>query len=653
MNNIFDRRSRRVLEGSLVIICGVITVPNSVGLAHAQQACTITTEPGASLLEAKDQYAEACPDMRRDDCDPFNGGWMCSSENIPLNNPFEVIPEPESTPEPEPEVTPAPEVTPSPESEVTAEPETNNSDLSFIDSREEAARFLMQASFGGSIEEIDALVGGNASEWIEDQMALDKGIGYVRRLDNRFPGRNTQRVLYNSAYLWDSMIDDRDELRLRMAFALSQIFVSSDQGLISAPYKVAYYWDILENNAFGNFRALLEDITYSPMMAHYLTYFRNRKASERTGREPDENYAREVMQLFTIGLTELNLDGTEKLGGTETYDNDDIIGLSRVFTGLSHDQTSFSGEFFNNTADSKRLKMFAEHHSEKVKEFLGTSIPAGTSGDESIRIALDTLFEHPNVAPFFSRQLIQRFTSSNPVPEYVERVSRSFNSGSYVASDGRTFGTGNRGDLAATLAAVLLDDTVHSDVANTESTDGKVREPILRLINLLQAFNAKPNDLENNEPKLRNTSSGLDALGQHPGRPPSVFNFYRPGFVAANTETGNSGLTVPELQIVNDGSAIGITNFLTEFTVERTGDTGSNVSLVPDYRTEIQLADDAQVLVSHLNLLLTAGSLGDYNEQRIVDIVQSIDVQDSNDLIARVHAAVVAIVASNASATLR
>ncbi|MBX2839071.1 MAG: DUF1800 domain-containing protein [Gammaproteobacteria bacterium] len=529
-----------------------------------------------------------------------------------------------------------------------------------LDTVEEVSRFFMQAGFGATMPDIESWVGKNASQWMSDQFSKGRGRSYVKGIELAFPGNLTPSGRPASQLFWQSMIKDNDQLRNRMVYALSQIIVASDVDIgKNGSFRMAYYVDLLDKHAFGNYRDLLYDITHSPMMAKYLTYLRNRKANERTGREPDENYAREIMQLFSIGLIQLNLDGTPKLdanGSTiETYTNDDVVGLSRVFTGLSYNRSEF---FSKNTIpdEMKALKMFEDQHSEKEKAFLGTVIPAGTSGKDSINIAIDTLFNHPNVAPFIARQLIQRFTESAPSPEYVRRVATAFESGTFLSEDGTAFGSGSRGDLTATIAAILLDASAHIEPAGAaDLTAGKVREPVLRFVQMLRAFDAKPVDIISLERSLYDTSSATEKLAQHPMRPRSVFNFYRPGFVAPNSNSGEAGLTTPELQIVNEGSALGFLNFITKYAVQRSKNPGSEPSLVPDYNAAVQLANNPESLVSYLNTLLTGGALSDFDAVRIEEIVNSIVIEEKseqNDRLSRVYAAVVAVMVNSANATL-
>jgi uncharacterized protein (DUF1800 family) len=418
-----------------------------------------------------------------------------------------------------------------------------------------------------------------------------------------------------------------------MAFALSQILVYSDAENSDQPMR-AYYQDVLIQNAFGNYRDLLEEVTYSPAMGEWLTYRGNRKGDPRKGRMPDENYAREVLQLFSIGLVELNMDGSPKLDAQgqqiETYSNADIEGLARVFTGLSW----AGGEFWKRPQDGyiRRMEMYPEQHSELEKTFLGTTIAAGTSGEETIQRALDAIFNHPNVAPFVSRQLIQRFTQSDPSPEYIERVASAFEAGSFTAQGGQRFGRGQRGDLQATLAAILLDPSLF-DAPSSGGTivAGKVREPVLRFAHWARAFDVQGLDAYN-ERRLLDTRSTDNALGQQAFRSPSVFNFYRPGYIAPGTETGAQNITAPEFQIVNESSSIGYLNFMTEFAFDRGSQRNRDIDTYkPDYRDELALVGDPTALVDHLDDLLTGSRMSDTEKADIVDIISTIEIRTNSE----------------------
>ena len=534
--------------------------------------------------------------------------------------------------------TPTPPPTPTP----AAKPYTD------MATREEVSRFLIQAGFGGSDAEIDSLVGTDAADWLIRQMDMP-ATTTLNAMLAAYPTRNdTDRE--HSTMLWKNLLTADDVLRQRMYFALSQIFVISDENFFDQGFTTAQYTDILTNQAFGNYREMLEEITYSPAMADYLTYFRNRKGDEESGRMPDENYAREILQLFSIGLVELNMDGTQKTPVVETYDNDDIIGLSKVFTGLSGAGASFRWSDQDEDWRRKPLRMYDDEHSPLEKSFLGTTIPAGTGGEASITQALDTIANHPNVAPFLSRQLIQRFTSSSPSPAYVSRVATAFESGTYTAPNGKTFGRGQRGDFQATIAAILLDETVHDDIQ--EPGEGKLREPVIKFAHYARAFDLSSVNV-GAEWRFNDTGNPNDKLGQHPLRSPSVFNFYRPGYVSPGSETGEAGLTAPEFQIVNEGSSLGFSNFMTHYITRPADDPVDNPGFQPDFSYELSIANDAQALIDHLDVKLTAGQLSDATKSEMVDVVSTLDIdadKDAEDRQDRVQIALIMMMSSGAFA---
>ncbi len=517
-----------------------------------------------------------------------------------------------------------------------------------LETREEAARFLIQAGFGGTDAQIDALVGTDAADWIVNQMRKPATLS-LPQMQTRYATRQDTDQ-HHSRMMWQTLLTADDELRQRMMFALSQIFVISTNSFFDRGFMSASYSDILSDQAFGNYRSILEDVTYSPAMGRYLTYYQNRKGDERTGRMPDENYAREVLQLFSIGLTELELDGTPKTGDPETYNNEDIIGLARVFTGLSGEGTGFWSRDHVDTWPTQRLKMFDEEHSDLEKTFLGVTVPENTTGTESVKIALDTIAEHPNVAPFISRQLIQRFTASSPSPEYVRRVAEVFEAGKYRAPNGQDFGIGDRGNLQAVIAAILLDESVHD--TTQDMNEGKVREPVLKFAQYTRAFDTTAIDVWE-ESRFGDTSDPNSKLGQHPLRSASVFNFYRPGYLAPGSETGEAQLSAPEFQIVNEGSSLGFANFLTHYIMRPADDPARFPGFQPNFTTEIGLADDVDALVDHLNIKLTAGQLSDVTKADIVDIVSTLIV-DGDDAAEerrkRVQTAILMIVTSGAFA---
>ncbi|HHL43521.1 MAG TPA: DUF1800 domain-containing protein [Hellea balneolensis] len=519
---------------------------------------------------------------------------------------------------------------------------------------ESTSSFLAKATFGATKAQIDSLKGTAVSDWLLGQfnhsptLYLDRVLALLRALprDEMLFGDSLTNM-----YIDDAIASD-DQLRLRMVLALSEIIVTSlNSDLDNYPDAMAYYVDILSRNAFGNYRDILKEITYSPAMGFYLTYLANEKGDPDSGRMPDENYARELLQLFTIGLNELNMDGTEKTDAQgkpiEIYDNTDITGLAKVFTGLSTQNSDFYDVLNDESSVHKPMVAYADFHSELEKTFLGKTIPAGTSADESIEQALDIIFNHPNVAPFISKQLIQRFVTSNPKPAYVQRVANVFESGTYKLPNGTTVGAGKRGDLKATIAAILLDDEALQTRAEQPDDFGKIREPFIRFVNWARAFKETDPDTAD-EYFLEDASFGL---AQHPFRSRSVFNFFRPGYVAPGTETGAAGLVAPELQITNESSVINYINYMNAFiynfspTISEDPDNGVNA----DYSDVLALADDADKLVDYLNLVLAAGNLTATTKSRIKLLLAEVPISTGapdEDKLSRVFLAVTMVMSA-------
>jgi uncharacterized protein (DUF1800 family) len=459
-------------------------------------------------------------------------------------------------------------------------------------SRAEAARFLTQASFGPSTADIDSLMVLGYSAWLDRQFSLPASShrawweirdALIRAAD---PTQSAgQDQVWES--FWKQAVTGEDQLRQRVAFALSQVFVVSalDGNVGGQPRALAAWLDMLGSQGFGSYRALLEAVALHPLMGFYLSHIRNQKADPLTGRIPDQNFARESMQLFSIGVLKLNSDGTPMLvdGHTvETYGPADVAGLSHVFTGFSYACSAVnSGCFFNGSTGGvsdpdryfKPMMAYPQYHSTEAKTFLGVTIPAQAVADPaaSLRTALDTLAAHPNVAPFLSRQLIQRLVTSNPSSTYVRDVAAVFGNN----------GSGVRGDLQAVVRAILL----HPEAKLSSSRDGKVREPVLRLAAYLRAF---PHSSDTGWWRVGNTDSVATSLGQTPLRAPSVFNFFRPGYVAPGTLSAAAGLVAPEMQLLNESSAAGWVNFMRDNLSSGVGQTNTVVNGVTLNRRDLQ-----------------------------------------------------------------
>jgi uncharacterized protein (DUF1800 family) len=510
-----------------------------------------------------------------------------------------------------------------------------------------AVRFLNQASFGSTEAETAAAQQQWRTGWLQAQFALPLERTHWDRVTadqaallaedpTRDPNNLTSAVWDWS--VWEAYISAPDQLRKRVGYALSQSMVASMEGFASGGTNnarlAAAYVDVLEKGAFGNFRQLLEDVTLSPAMGYYLSHRGNRKADYPGGdttkpptRVPDENYAREVMQLFTIGLVTLNADGTRQLTDgqpKETYGEADVRGLARVFTGWDFVSRT-------NNPDWPRTPMqhIASRHSLEEKSFLGVTIPANTDGPASLRIALDTLFNHPNTAPFISQQLIQRLVTSNPSPAYVGRVSAKF-------ADN---GAGVRGDMKAVVEAVLSDTEARTPRNITEPalSWGKLREPVLRYTTFARNFGGA---FAGEIWRIGSLSDPATALGQSPLRSPSVFNFYRPGYVPPNTGIARAKLVAPEFQISTDTSLPGYVNFMQKQLVAPNG------SLVFNYDAELALAGDPAALVARLDRRLTNTAMSSATRDEIVATVTALPTGTAAQNLARVRTAILMTLAS-------
>ena len=486
----------------------------------------------------------------------------------------------------------------------------------------EAARFLGQAGFAASDAEIARVQALGASAWLDDQFTQPRTQGHHDWMVARgyAVDTNINNFAGTDNTIWRKLISSPDALRQRVTLALSEIFVISMSGL---PVNwrglvAACYLDVLESQAFGTYRALLEAVTLSPGMGLYLNMRGNQKEDARTGRAPDENYAREVLQLFSIGLVELAADGTPRNGVvTDTYGQDTVAGLARVFTGWDFDRFSRTDPSW-----TQRPMVFnASLHSDGAKAFLGTTIAAGTAGPAALSAALDAIANHANVAPFIGRQLIQRLVCSNPSAAYVGRVAAVFNDN----------GAGLRGDLKAVIKAVLLDSEARRAPAASDTARGKLRQPIQRFVQWARTFKlGSPTGLWD----VGNLSDPASRLGQSPLRAPSVFNFYRPGYVPPNSALGRQGITAPEFQITNESTVVGWANYAQTFIANGPGET------VPDYSAELALATDAAALVRRVALLLAADGLAADTLATITSAVTSIAAATDVGKLNRVYAAI-------------
>lgn len=455
-------------------------------------------------------------------------------------------------------------------------------------------RLMTQATYGPTLADMNALIGTTAEEWVDAQMQLP-----ATYLSHGLDNANTDQWNEYVNVWWRQSINAPDQLRHRVAFALSQLLVVSGQSSFSEEQQgLANYYDILMRNAFGNYRVLLEEVTLNPIMGEYLSMKGNRKPEPENNVHADENYARELLQLFTIGLDQLNTDGTIKRDtdgvALPTYDQDTVENYARVFTGWHY---ANADDFRWPSAKDyiSPMKPFPEYHDSDEKVLLnGLVVPAGQTPEQDLAMALDSVFNHPNVGPFISKQLIQRLVTSNPTPGYVQDVAAVFNQNI----------NGERGNLGSTIKALLLHEEARLGASLYPSTFGKVKEPLIRVTNVWRAF--QPERI----PKNFNYGWVHNEIQQSPLNSPTVFNFYRPDFRQSGT-LNMQDLKSPELQIIDESGIITLTNRLLANTLwanNYTADPNSD-SIVINIDHEMQLEPNPEKLVDHLDRLLLGGSM--------------------------------------------
>ncbi len=496
---------------------------------------------------------------------------------------------------------------------------------------QEAARLGARASFGLSHAEVQALASQGNDSWLQTQFNTPANFhepiveDLVRRREAgefaEFEEDIEYLILARRLAWWHCAVTCDDQLRQRVAFALSQILVVSDNvdELMINPFALSTYFDTLLEHAFGNFRELLLDVTLHPAMGVFLSHVNNNRSDPIANTFPDENYAREVMQLFSIGLHELNPDGTLQLDSEgrpiPSYDNDDIREFAKIFTGLSFGgpDAYFGKEFGYFRAP---MQMFAANHEPGEKRLLrGTVVPAGQTGMQDIEAAIDNLFNHPNTGPFISRQLIQRLVTSNPSPAYVERVANVF----------ATDSNGVRGNLQAVVSAVLLDPEASADNSQ-DAHFGKLREPVLRYLNMLRVFEAQSDD-----GFIANAGYALQTFSrQHPLSAPSVFNFYLPSH-SPSGDIADAGLVAPEFEIVNTTTVVDMVNLLDVVLfgdlVTEVPPPFANVTLSLDEWDE--LAANVDALLDRLDLVLTYGTLSEDSRAAIRSVLADIPASET------------------------
>jgi len=522
-----------------------------------------------------------------------------------------------------------------------------------------AARFLDQATAGATPEEVASLASALAahpdtafSDWINDQFAkpiqpgdlslnlyhaaYDIEVAKAVKPDAANPKNPLKGYGLAQPIRGSLMIGDRThELRRMVAYSLSQIFVIGDIGsdLTGQAEAMCDFYDLLNKDAFTDFSTLLTDVTYHPAMSLYLSSSGNAKAGfYNKNSRPDENYAREVMQLFTIGLIQLNEDGsivTDTKGhAIPTYGQPDVTEIARIFTGLKIPvgMINVYGEDKdgNTTVALKRMLIMSgrdtldeSRHDTGGKTFLGTSLPAGQDTTKDIGDFLQILCKHPNTAPFFARGMIQHMVTSNPSPAYIKRVADAFKA--------------SNGDMKAVVRAILLDEEARNPAYAKQTLYGKLREPWLRFTELARGFNAQSQPMQ--PTYAVNARISLINLGQYPLSSSSVFNFYLPNYqppgpIAELTTTASESATLivaPEFQIMNSNTALLTPNYLMSLIYGSSEKYKPNTGMFNlDLTPQINLAGDPAALVDNINTLLTGGTMSDRTRNIIIHAVDQI-----------------------------
>lgn len=507
----------------------------------------------------------------------------------------------------------------------------------------EASRFLQHATMGPSQTMIQDLLDDDLDfeSWIDNEFTKpatylqpemediwDEIVAYA--IENGEDPENLfgpYKLHFDYAY-WETLMTNDDHLRHKVAHSLSQILVvSSNSDLRDWGNAMTGYYDILLANSFGNYRDLLEEVTLSIQMGYYLSHLNNAKENPEANTSPDENYAREIMQLFTIGLYELNPDGTRVLDGNgdpiPTYDQDDIQEFAKVFTGLGVGELidpnnwpydPFFGLGIWAAVKDAPMVMYEDFHETEEKYLLnGEVLPANQPGLTDIDMAIDNLFNHPNVGPFIGTLLIKRLVMSNPSPEYVGRVTDAFNDN----------GSGVRGDMQAVIKAILLDEEARSGAAMLAPNAGRAKEPMHKISSYAKIMPLIA-------PNGRYWAQGYgyyENMGQHVLSSPTVFNFYLPDFQPIG-EIADMDLTAPEFKLHNTSNSISTINQFWSMANYWSGtifynwepeELSSNVRVDIDYF--MPWVEEPELLINELDKLLTFGQLSDQTRDNIIPIL--------------------------------
>jgi len=464
-----------------------------------------------------------------------------------------------------------------------------------------AARFLDQATWGPTPASIAELQQMGIAGWLSQQFAASSSTLPAQAILDAAGKPNTNMSPVQAAF-FQNAATGQDQLRQRVAFALSQLWVVSSTGLSSA-YAYPPYWAICSNNAFGNYRDLIRAMTLSPAMGRYLNMANNNKGNPAKNTSANENYARELMQLFTLGLTQLNPDGTPVLDQNKnpvpTYDQAIVTNMAKVLTGWTFPTAPGATAKVNNPPYyiGPMFAVESEHDTSAKNIFGNVTIPAGQTAEQDIESLLDALMAQPTMAPFVSKQLIQHLVTSNPSPQYIARVAGVFN------NDGH----GVTGDLQAVITAILTDPEARAGDDPTVAANpsfGHMREPVLFMANILRGLNAT----------LTATSainSDSSALGENLFGEPSVFSYFSPQYRV------QGGLLAPEFQIYSTQTAAQRDNIVTAI-LYGTIDPGTKVNLAPFVQNA---GGSSSYLLDYINSVFLHGSMSQALEQAATDAI--------------------------------
>ncbi len=524
----------------------------------------------------------------------------------------------------------------------------------------DAFRFLTQTTFGPTADDVTRVKAIGYDNWIDEQFGMHLQSTHLQTVKATATARaatspNPQDVNYS---WWTHALKDPAQLRQRVAFALSEIFVVStltvDRGTM-----VASYLDMLTDKADANYRDLLEAVALHPAMGQYLSHLANRKEDPVTGRVPDENFAREVMQLFSIGLYELDDSGNPVLvngNPVETYTADDIKGLAKVFTGFSWYLPPtkatqpwwycfwHASDCSDPSQEITSMTGYAQEHSTSIKQFLGVTVAAQSPAapQASLKAALDRLASHHNTAPFMSRQLIQRLVTSNPSNTYVSDITQVFRA--------------TNGNLRAVVKAILLHDEARQPASASLSSYGKLREPVLLLSHLLRALPQSSSTYTAGQGngtvayyRIGDTSDPSTGIGQTPMRAPSVFNFFRPGYRPPQTQIGAAGLVSPEMQITSETTVLQYANAIAQYLHQGGGEwVGGTVGFDVhfDLSQWFSLTNSPSALMSAVASTLLGQALPDDVNNEAIATITAMPATNASEKTMRIKAAVLMTVVS-------